>query len=225
MKYLISALLVLTVFSCKTSSYANFKTKSLKSKFKRINAVYIQKYPVSSLTETSTVNTTPLAKDTNGSDIDYEVYFLENNYYQDLITQKYYNEHQDEANVPKDVFIAFKDSVEKIYPKELTFKEINILSDTIIKFKKKVIENEDNVYSSYEYYTLANIIQPNYFYVISWYGKGSSKYYEFGVSHRDYQNIDHWLEIKINEKREIIYWKEIDMKLFIKNEYSQIKNL
>lgn len=214
MKAFIYILLVFIGFSCKTSSYADFKTKSLKSKGRTIDMVYVQKYSLSSLVKTNTVNTTPLAKDSLGDFIEPEVYFLENDYFEDLIAQKY---SEYELNkISKDIFTVFKDSIEKIHPKKITFKKINILSDTTVKFRKKVIENENNVYSSYEYYTLADIIQSNYYYVISWYSSERSKYYIFDASHLDYQNIDHWLEFKINNEREIIYWKEMNMKLFIK---------
>ena len=224
MKTLVYTLLIFIGFSCKSTSYTSFKTKTLRVKYRKINSIYIQKYPISSLTETNTVNTTPLLKDSKGNYIEPEIYFLENDYFEDLIHRKYYDEHQDEVNVPKDVFKLFKDSVEKIRPKKTTFKEINILSDTI-KFRKKVMENENNAYSSYESYTLQEIIQHNYHYVVGWYNSKKNKYYEFDASHRDYHKQDHWLEFEINEKREIIYWKEIDMKLFIKNEHNTIKNL
>jgi hypothetical protein len=218
MKKIVYLTLALLVCSCSMTLVADYSSKSIKSKGKKIDWIEIQEYPLSNLISVKTVGINPMNKNCEGEYLIAERYFLENRYYETLVNETF--SALQKTNRYKDRLNFLDDSLLKVHPKPDRFKEINLLTDDSIKFKKYVDDNFDNFHASEESYTLKKIIKPNHFYVVKW---GNSKMGRGTNSHSTYSSAD-WLEFKVNEKREIIYWKEMTSRIHL-DRGNKLKNL
>ena len=211
MKNLIYTIILVSCFSCKTSFFADYSSKTLNSKGGKIDWITIKVFPLSSIITTSTGGITSLIKDCNDKYIEFETYSLEQEYYESLVEQKFYDIQK--KGLYKDRLKFLEDSLLNAYPKPVKLKKIN-LSDNNVKFRKFEEKFIDNFLASKESFTLKDIIKPNNFYSVKW---GNSNV-GYGVSAHDTYFSDEWLEFQVNEKGEIIYWKEMKMKLYTKRE-------
>jgi hypothetical protein len=189
------------LFSCSSGDFVSYSKKSIKGN--PIKAITIREYPFSSLKSNQ-----------HGygwipSVWDFDTYYLESEYYERVIENTYEKLWEKYQNNTR----FLEDSLTSLYPKKKYFKEVNLLTNTTIKFKKFIDEKIDNFSASEESYTLKDIIKPNYYYKVTWYRGGEDNDYNDSPHDRTGYSSNYWIEFQINEKREIIYWKEIDVKI------------
>lgn len=208
-------MILISCFSCKTTFFADYSSKTLVSKGKKIDWITIKVFPLSSIITTSNGGVTPVTKDCNDNYTEFKTFSLEQEYYESLIEQKFYDIQ--EKGLYKDRLKFLEDSLLNAYPKPVKLKKINLL-DNNVKFREFEEKFIDNFLASKEFFTLKEIIKPNHFYIVKW---GNSNV-GHGVSAHDTYFSDKWLEFQVNEKGEIIYWKELEMKLHTMREPSPL---
>lgn len=188
------------IFSCVSGDYASYSRTSIRGK--PIRGITIYEYSTSDLKSSEYYGLVPPTSPLN-------VYFLESEYFDRRIENDYeklWEKYQNNARF-------LEDSLTKLYPKKEQIKEVNLLTNTTLEFRKIIDENIDNFSASEESYTLKDIIKPNRYYKIMW-GKGRKDTYFYDGPHGSGYLSINWLELLVNKKRKITYWKEIDMKTY-----------
>jgi len=188
---------ILFITSCASYHYADYSKTLIKGS--PIGTIYIFEYKFEHL-DTNTQGYGIIPKDSI-----YDLYFIESDYYKELIESKYIDIQNQRSCICK----SARDSLIKYYPEKNKLSTLNVLNDSILKFRKSV-EDWDNFRASKESYSIKQIIKPNHFYRIAWDKGKSDRSFEDGVKEKD--SSKHWLEFIVDEKRNIISWVEVKRK-------------
>lgn len=209
MRFLCYFLLVVGFYSCSPVKFTSFPTNSIKG------------YPIAYISilefEFSDLDTIPYCGVIPSKRAGSAKYFLESEYYEEAkehYYQELYGKYENNLKI-------LEDSLTRIYPKAKQFKEINLLTDTIIKFREYTYKSTDNFSTSNKSYTLGDIIKPNRFYKIDW-GRGK-KDTDFNEGPHGGASSSYWLVIMVDNKREITYWKETKMDLYTRRKTKSLR--